>query len=88
VRASGGCVAAPTLAGATEAARWLAEITAEPEALRALGERARALAVERFDIERIGSQFEEILAEAAGHARVRRGAPVLAAAGGSEGGMR
>ncbi|MCU1659162.1 MAG: glycosyltransferase WbuB [Pseudonocardiales bacterium] len=88
VRASGGCVAAPTLAGATEAARWLAEISAEPEALRALGERARALAVERFDIERIGSQFEEILAEAAGHARVRGGAPVLAAAGGSEGGMR
>jgi colanic acid biosynthesis glycosyl transferase WcaI len=71
VEAAGGCVAPPTAAGAQAAGAWLAEITRDPEGLRVLGKRARALAEERFDIDRIGAEFDAILSQvAAGAARV------------------
>jgi glycosyltransferase involved in cell wall biosynthesis len=66
VLAAGGCVAPPTSAGAAHAAGWLAGIENDPAALQALGRRARVLAEERFDIVRIGDEFEQILFEAVG----------------------
>jgi colanic acid biosynthesis glycosyl transferase WcaI len=66
VAKAGGFIGAPTEIGAREAAVWLAGVRADPLGLAVLGERARALAVERFDIDRIGSQFEEVLYRAAG----------------------
>ena len=64
VEAAGGFVAAPTADGAQQAADWLAEVTRDPEGLHVLGKRARELAEERFDIDRIGDQFESILYDA------------------------
>jgi glycosyltransferase involved in cell wall biosynthesis len=58
---AGGFVGAPDVAGAQEAASWLADVSADPHLLHKLGERARESAVERFDIERVGGQFEELL---------------------------
>ena len=67
VNEAGGCVAPPTSEGAIEAAGWLAGIKNDKAALAILGRRARALAEQRFDITRIGDEFEEILLKAAGH---------------------
>jgi colanic acid biosynthesis glycosyl transferase WcaI len=63
---AGGFTAEPTRDGARAAAAWLAAVTVDPVGLAALGEQARALAEERFDIDRIGRQFEEILQQASG----------------------
>ena len=63
---AGGCVAPPTSAGAVAAAGWLAGIRNDKAALQILGRRARALAEQRFDIERIGDEFDEILHNAVG----------------------
>ena len=65
---AGGCVAAPTRDGARRAAEWLVDVSRDPDGLRLLGKRARALAEVRFDIDRIGAEFDEILHEAAGGA--------------------
>jgi glycosyltransferase involved in cell wall biosynthesis len=80
VQAAGGCVAEPTTEGARRAAEWLAAVTRDPEGLIVLGKRARALAEERFDIDRIGAEFDEILSEAAGRA-TPDGQPVAVCAG-------
>ena len=67
VRAAGGFVAAPSSEGATAAADWLAATVADgPDALGALGGRARQLAERKFDIDTITDRFELILTAAAG----------------------
>jgi glycosyltransferase involved in cell wall biosynthesis len=58
---AGGFVGGPDVAGAEEAASWLAGVSADPHLLNKLGQRARESAVERFDIHRVGAQFEELL---------------------------
>jgi colanic acid biosynthesis glycosyl transferase WcaI len=87
VVASGGCVGAPTPAGAHVAAEWLAAKAADPAGLVTIGIQARNLAITRFNIDRIGSQFETILAEAAGRGQLRGHAPLTAVVSGSGGGM-
>ncbi|MDT4919015.1 MAG: hypothetical protein QOH89_3715, partial [Pseudonocardiales bacterium] len=67
VLAAGGFVAAPSPAGASAAADWLADAVADgTDALAALGARARQLAERKFDIEAITDRFEQILSAAAG----------------------
>ncbi|HZY75409.1 MAG TPA: glycosyltransferase [Jatrophihabitantaceae bacterium] len=61
VAVAGGFVGAPTREGARAAGEWVANLGRDPEGLAVLGKRARALAEERFDIERIGAQFEGLL---------------------------
>jgi len=80
---AGGCVAPPTSAGAVEAATWLAGIKNDRAALQMLGRRSRALAETRFDIERIGDEFEEILLKAVGHAAPLRRTTTVRAHGDS-----
>jgi hypothetical protein len=73
---AGGWVSEPTPAGATHAARWLVRTAAtDPEAFAELGERARALAEERFDIRQIGDRFEDVLHRAASVPQGARLAP-------------
>jgi colanic acid biosynthesis glycosyl transferase WcaI len=67
---AGGFVGPPTVTGAREAAAWLADVSADPHLLGKLGERARESAVERFDIDRIGAQFEDVLHDTMNVARV------------------
>jgi glycosyltransferase involved in cell wall biosynthesis len=85
VQLAGGCVVPPTPVGAQQAAAWLTETVRDPEALVLLGKRARALAEERFDIERITDRFEAILRQAAGQAAVAGVRPLFVRNRGSEG---
>ena len=87
VRAAGGYVAAPTPAGATEAARWLVATTQITAGLVTIGTQARNLATDRFNIDRIGSEFELVLTEAARQNHERGRAPLIAVAPGGRGGM-
>ncbi len=64
VAEAGSFVATPTEAGAAAAADWLANVTRDRQGLELLGKNARALAERRFDIERITTEFEAILAGA------------------------
>ena len=63
VRATGGLVCEPTAAGVREAAAWLAALRREEA--DAIGRRARALALERFEIEGITDRFEQVLGSVA-----------------------
>ena len=66
VRIAGGFVDAPTVAGTRNAADWLARTTeAGADALAIIGERARMLAEQRFNIEAITDRFEGVLSGAA-----------------------
>jgi colanic acid biosynthesis glycosyl transferase WcaI len=60
VQQAGGCAADPTPAGARAAAEWIAAVSRDPADLAARAARSRSLAEERFSIDRIGPQFEEI----------------------------
>jgi glycosyltransferase involved in cell wall biosynthesis len=62
VSAAGGCAAEPTADGVRVAAEWIAHVSKDPRDLAVRAARARTLAEERFDIERIGARFEEIFA--------------------------
>lgn len=68
--AVGGFVGEASSAGACNAAKWLARAASDPQGLAEVGARGRALATERFDIERIAPRFEDILERAV---RSRRG---------------
>jgi glycosyltransferase involved in cell wall biosynthesis len=57
---SGGCTAAPDRAGAQAAAEWIVSAAGSGR-LAGIGAASRALAEERFDIERITDQFEAVL---------------------------
>ncbi|HJQ43228.1 MAG TPA: glycosyltransferase [Jatrophihabitantaceae bacterium] len=80
VRAAGGFVAAPDADGAARAADWLTVTAANRAELSTLGHQARTIAAERFDIDRIGSEFEAILAEVADRG-AGRGDPDLVLSG-------
>jgi glycosyltransferase involved in cell wall biosynthesis len=82
---AGGFVGAPDVAGAQEAASWLAGVSADPHLLHKLGERARESAVERFDIERVGGQFEELLYRAVNPRKL--GAALMGASAAASGGI-
>jgi colanic acid biosynthesis glycosyl transferase WcaI len=76
VAATGGFVAEPSSTGVQRAAEWAAEVGADPVRRAEIGRRARLHAEGRFDIERIGAEFEKVLSEIAsgGAGRpVRRG---------------
>ena len=87
VRAAGGFVADPTTAGAREASRWLAATAQDADGLVSIGKQARNLATERFNIDRIGSEFELVLTEATSQNHQRGPAPLIAVAPGGRGGM-
>jgi colanic acid biosynthesis glycosyl transferase WcaI len=97
VAACGGCVAPPSPAGARAGAAWLgalagptsAGIVTEgiPSGLVTIGIQARNLASTRFNIDRIGSQFETILAEAASQSHGRGRAPLVTVLAGGGGGV-
>ena len=78
VRSAGGFAAPPTQHGARQAAAWFAAVADDTAHLSTLGQKARTLAAERFDIERISSQFESILAQAAGRGNGHIDAPLVA----------
>ncbi|MEZ0359001.1 glycosyltransferase family 4 protein [Mycobacterium sp. SA01] len=65
IAAAGGLVAPPTAVGVARAAEWIASFSGDAIARDKLGERARQLAEERFNIERISDQFAEIISAAA-----------------------
>jgi glycosyltransferase involved in cell wall biosynthesis len=88
VQSAGGCVAPPTHDGARQAAGWLADAARDAEGLAVLGKRARGVAEERFDIERITDRFEVLLHEAAGRPIDRAGAPHFAITNRSSEGTR
>jgi hypothetical protein len=87
VLASGGFVSAPTRTGALAAANWLVEITIDPVGLASIGTRARNLAAKRFNIDRIGSEFEKILADATRRDPLRGRAPLIVVGPDGGGGM-
>jgi colanic acid biosynthesis glycosyl transferase WcaI len=60
---TGGFVASPSSEGAMLAAGWVASIWDDPAKRVEIGARARARAVDRFDIGRIGAEFEKVLCE-------------------------
>lgn len=62
---AGGFTGEPTGDGARAAAAWLEQTARDPEVLAAIGDRGRALATARFDIERITDRFEQVLTAAA-----------------------
>jgi glycosyltransferase involved in cell wall biosynthesis len=83
VLAAGGCAADPTGPGVRTAATWIAEVARDPRDLAARAARARSLAEQRFDIERIGRRFEEIFSAALGQsgaAPTRAATPISLAA--------
>lgn len=59
--ATGGHVAPPTTAGAHDALSWLASLHADPDLVSSIGRRSREVAEAKFDIEKVGREFEEIL---------------------------
>ena len=87
VTAGGGFVAPPTAAGAADAAHWLSEVTAQSSRLDSIGERARNLAADRFDIGRNSSLFESILTAAASGGPQRSGEPAAVVGSGTPGGV-
>jgi colanic acid biosynthesis glycosyl transferase WcaI len=70
---TGGFVASPSSEGARLAAGWLADIRDDSVKLAEIGARARARAVDRFDIGRIGAVFEKVLFEVAAGDRATPG---------------
>jgi glycosyltransferase involved in cell wall biosynthesis len=86
VRAAEGFVGSPDASGVRQAADWLAVTGTNSLGLSILGQKARSLATERFDINRIGSEFEAILAEVAEKGSARGGAPLVLSSGVADGG--
>ncbi len=66
VAAIGGFVGPPTADGAVAAAEWLRNVVGAPAGLTDMGERARTLALNRFDIGCVTDRFETILTAASG----------------------
>lgn len=86
VRMAGGFVAAPTKTGARESVSWLDAVATDPFALVALGRRARALAIDRFDIDLVGSRFEELLQDATHLPKAPRRGTLLGVSSDGDGG--
>lgn len=67
IEATGGFVAEPDAAGARALADWLA--TLNPEQVAKIGRASRALAEEKFDLDRISGRFLDVLQRATDAAR-------------------
>lgn len=61
---SGGFVADPDSAGVQASLPWLAELSKDSARISAIGTRTRATAERKFDVEKVASQFEQILSDA------------------------
>lgn len=66
VTAAGGFAAPPSSTGVQAAATWLTDLATDRLRLARIGQQARALACQRFDIARITDRFEGLLAGAMG----------------------
>ena len=64
IEGCGGCVVQPDTHGIAEAVAWLESTSRTADRLTALGERNRALAVERFGIESIAKRFADVIQSA------------------------
>jgi colanic acid biosynthesis glycosyl transferase WcaI len=62
IATTGGIVAAPSVEGAREVALWLALL--DPEQVVKIGQAARALAEEKFDLDTIAARFTDVLRRA------------------------
>lgn len=62
--ATGGHVATPDAAGASRSVAWLAALDRDRDLITSIGKRAREIAEQKFDITKVGEQFENILADA------------------------
>lgn len=58
---SGGIVVDPSEVGAKSAGAWLVELASEPDLVARIGERTRQTAERKFDVDKVASQFSEIL---------------------------
>ena len=63
VAEAGGFVASPSSEGAQRAAEWVVGVWGDASKLAVIGAKARERAVSRFDIERIGAEFEKVLSD-------------------------
>jgi glycosyltransferase involved in cell wall biosynthesis len=61
---SGGFVADPTDVGAKSATAWLSELTADRELVEQIGHSTRAIAEQKFDVDRVAREFDAILTDA------------------------
>jgi colanic acid biosynthesis glycosyl transferase WcaI len=61
---SGGYVADPTEVGAKSAGAWLVELSSEPELVTRIGVRTRAIAEQKFDVDKVAGEFGAILTNA------------------------
>jgi len=66
IRDSGGFVADPTDVGAKAGAGWLADLTGDRTAQADIGQRTRATAERKFDVDKVAREFEQILGAAVG----------------------
>lgn len=71
ILASGGCVVEPTEVGAKSATSWLADLADDPDLVREIGIRTRATAEQKFDVAKVGRQFEQIMLAATQSANAR-----------------
>jgi colanic acid biosynthesis glycosyl transferase WcaI len=61
---SGGFVADPTDVGAKSATAWLSELTADRKLVEQIGHSTRAIAEQKFDVDRVAREFDAILTDA------------------------
>ncbi|MGN6782438.1 MAG: glycosyltransferase family 4 protein [Marmoricola sp.] len=69
VAAAGGLVAPPAAASVDDAAKWVVEMLSDVERRTAVNLQARAVAEQRFALDRCADRFEEVLAGAASSRR-------------------
>ncbi len=69
IEACGGCVREPTRDGARGAAQWLAALSDDRARQAEIGQRSRAVAEERFDIDDIAGRFAAVLENTQASAR-------------------
>jgi len=61
IKDSGGFVADPSDVGAKSATAWLSELAADRALVEQIGHRTRAIAEQKFDVDRVARQFDAIL---------------------------
>jgi glycosyltransferase involved in cell wall biosynthesis len=69
INESGGFVADPTDLGAKSACSWLIELASNPQLVTEIGQRTRATAEEKFDVDTVTAEFNEIFAAAVAQRR-------------------
>jgi colanic acid biosynthesis glycosyl transferase WcaI len=69
IKESGGFVAEPTDVGAKSATAWLTELAADRALVTQIGHRTRSIAEQKFDVDQVARDFDEILTDAVGPQR-------------------